>query len=156
MLAKQENFACYLNRESKDVPQIARQGWEESKRNGSDLVIFDTAGRLQIDDDLVDELESLKKEINPHEILLVADAALGQEAVNVAKTFHVLPRADHWRRHLSNTKKYYRRMIGIMDPLDMSVTQLELVVDEQASTLPPPSFLTKTQESKVSSFAQIP
>ena len=88
VLAKQENFACYLNRESKDVPQIARQGWEESKRNGSDLVIFDTAGRLQIDDDLVDELESLKKEINPHEILLVADAALGQEAVNVAKTFH--------------------------------------------------------------------
>ena len=63
VLAKQENFACYLNRESKDVPQIARQGWEESKRNGSDLVIFDTAGRLQIDDDLVDELESLKKEI---------------------------------------------------------------------------------------------
>jgi signal recognition particle subunit SRP54 len=52
------------------------------------LSFFDTAGRLQIDDNLVDELECLKKEIDPHEILLVADAALGQEAVNVAKTFH--------------------------------------------------------------------
>ncbi len=88
ILSKQENFPCYLNRESKDVPAIARAGWEESKKNGSDFVIFDTAGRLQIDNDLIGELESLKKEINPHEILLVADAALGQEAVNVAKTFH--------------------------------------------------------------------
>ena len=87
-LAKQENFSCYLDRESKDVSAIARAGWEKSKSNGSDLVIFDTAGRLQIDDNLVDELDRLKKEIDPHEILLVADAALGQEAVNVAKTFH--------------------------------------------------------------------
>ena len=61
---------------------------ELSKEAGADLVIFDTAGRLQIDDDLVDELRLLKREIDPHEILLVADSALGQEAVNVAKTFH--------------------------------------------------------------------
>ena len=87
-LAKQEQFPCYLDRENKNVPAIARTAWEESKKNGSDAVIFDTAGRLQIDDDLVRELELLKKEVNPHEILLVADAALGQEAVNVAKTFH--------------------------------------------------------------------
>ena len=87
-LANQENFPRYLDRESKDVPSIARAGWEESKSNGSDVIIFDTAGRLQIDDELVGELEALKKEIDPHEILLVADAALGQEAVNVAKTFH--------------------------------------------------------------------
>ena len=87
-LAKQENFSCYLDRENKDVPSIARAGWEESKKNGSDIIIFDTAGRLQIDDDLVSELEDLKREVDPHEILLVADAALGQEAVNVAKTFH--------------------------------------------------------------------
>ena len=87
-LAKQEQFPCHLDRENKNVPAIARAGWEESKKNGSDVVIFDTAGRLQIDDELVRELELLKKEVNPHEILLVADAALGQEAVNVAKTFH--------------------------------------------------------------------
>jgi signal recognition particle subunit SRP54 len=87
-LAKQENFACYLDRECKDVPAIARAGWESSKNNGSDLVIFDTAGRLQIDEELVGELEKLKQKVDPHEILLVADSALGQEAVNVAKTFH--------------------------------------------------------------------
>lgn len=87
-LAKQENFSCYLDRENKDVPSIARAGWEVSKKNGSDVIIFDTAGRLQIDDNLVSELEALKREVDPHEILLVADAALGQEAVNVAKTFH--------------------------------------------------------------------
>jgi signal recognition particle subunit SRP54 len=88
ILAEQEQFPCHLDRESKNVPAIARAGWEKSKENGSDVIIFDTAGRLQIDDDLVRELELLKKEVDPHEILLVADAALGQEAVNVAKTFH--------------------------------------------------------------------
>ena len=88
ILAKQEEFPCYLDRESKDVPAIARAGWEKSKENGSDVIIFDTAGRLQIDDELVHELELLKKKVDPHEVLLVADAALGQEAVNVAKAFH--------------------------------------------------------------------
>ena len=87
-LAKQENFPCHADRSSQDVPRIARDGWEKSKQLGADLVLFDTAGRLQIDDDLVGELERLKSEVEPHEILLVADAALGQEAVNVAKTFH--------------------------------------------------------------------
>lgn len=88
ILAKQEGFPCYLDRENKDVPAIARAGWEKSKENGSDVILYDTAGRLQIDDELVRELELLKKEVDPHEVLLVADAALGQEAVNVAKTFH--------------------------------------------------------------------
>ncbi len=88
ILAKNEDLPCYLDRSEKNVPKIAKNGWEESKKNGSDLIIFDTAGRLQIDDELVFELEEIKKQINPHEVLLVADAALGQEAVNVAKTFH--------------------------------------------------------------------
>ena len=96
-LANQENFSFYSDRNSKNVPQIARAAWEESKQNGSDVVIFDTAGRLQIDDDLVGELEILNKEVNPHEILLVADAALGQEAVNVAKTFHERIRTFRYR-----------------------------------------------------------
>lgn len=87
-LATQENFSFYSDRHTKDVPKIARAAWEKSKQTGSDVVIFDTAGRLQIDEELVGELEILCKEVNPHEILLVADAALGQEAVNVAKTFH--------------------------------------------------------------------
>ena len=49
-----------LDRENRDVPSLARKGWEESKKMVSDLIIFDTAGRLQIDDDLVRELEELK------------------------------------------------------------------------------------------------
>jgi signal recognition particle subunit SRP54 len=87
-LAREVGFPIYLDRNSQDVKKIARDGWEQSKKAGADLVIFDTAGRLQIDDELVDELRLLKKEIDPHEILLVTDSALGQEAVNVAKTFH--------------------------------------------------------------------
>ncbi len=87
-LAREVGFPIHLDRDSQDVGKIARAGWEKSKKAGADLVIFDTAGRLQIDDDLVDELRRLKTEIDPHEILLVADSALGQEAVNVAKTFH--------------------------------------------------------------------
>ncbi|MFP6901268.1 MAG: signal recognition particle receptor subunit alpha, partial [Opitutales bacterium] len=87
-LAREIGFPIYLDRNSKEVPKIARAGWEKSKEVGADLVIFDTAGRLQIDDELVDELRHLKREIEPHEILLVADSALGQEAVNVADRFN--------------------------------------------------------------------
>ena len=87
-LARDAGFPIYCDRNSQDVPGIARAGWEKSKEAGADLVIFDTAGRLQMDDDLVDELKQLKAEIEPHEILLVTDSALGQEAVNVAKIFH--------------------------------------------------------------------
>ncbi len=86
-LARDAGFPMHLDRNSQDVRKIAREGMEKSKAEGADLVIFDTAGRLQIDDDLVDELRRLKAEIDPHEILLVADSALGQEAVNVAQTF---------------------------------------------------------------------
>ena len=87
-LARDAGFPIYCDRNSQDVPGIARAGWEKSKEAGADLVIFDTAGRLQMDDDLVDELKQLKTEVEPHEILLVTDSALGQEAVSVAKTFH--------------------------------------------------------------------
>ncbi len=87
-MAKREDLAFYAERDHKDVPRIGRNAVERAKREGYDLTIFDTAGRLQIDSNLVDEIKRLKAEVQPHEILLVADAALGQEAVNVAKTFH--------------------------------------------------------------------
>jgi signal recognition particle subunit SRP54 len=87
-LAQREKFGFYAERNQRDVPRIARQAWEFSKKENYDALIFDTAGRLQIDNDLVDEIKRVKQEIAPDEILLVADAALGQEAVNVAKTFH--------------------------------------------------------------------
>jgi len=64
ILAKNEDLPCYLDRSEKNVPKIAKDGWEESKKNGTDLIIFDTAGRLQIDDELVNELVEIKKQIN--------------------------------------------------------------------------------------------
>lgn len=87
-LAKQEGFAVYADRNEKNVPKLGKAGWEWAKAQNKDLIIFDTAGRLQIDEDLVKELIRLKEAVQPDQVLLVADAALGQEAVNVAKHFH--------------------------------------------------------------------
>ena len=68
-------------------PQISTNGVREARRRGYDVVVLDTAGRLQIDEDMMTELESIKKAVNPVETLLVADAMTGQEAVNVAAGF---------------------------------------------------------------------
>jgi len=87
-LAVREGFPFYSERGSRDVPKIGRAGMEFAKERGADLVVFDTAGRLQIDEDLIEEIKRLKEQVQPHEVLLVADAALGQEAVNVARHFH--------------------------------------------------------------------
>ena len=88
LLAKNEGCAFYGDREEKDVIQIGRRGLEAAKNADANLIIFDTAGRLQIDENLIDEIKQLKAAVQPDEVLLVADAALGQEAVNVAKHFH--------------------------------------------------------------------
>lgn len=67
--------------------KTANEAKEYARRNNNDVVIMDTAGRLQIDEDLMDELKNIKKAVKPDEILLVVDAMVGQESVNVAKTF---------------------------------------------------------------------
>src|SRR5579872_6433627 len=71
-----------------DPVKIAQHGVAEARRLGIPTVIVDTAGRLQIDEDLMRELERMKAAISPHEILLVADAMTGQEATNVARGFN--------------------------------------------------------------------
>ena len=68
--------------------EIARQGVEHAKAEVIDTVIIDTAGRLQIDEDMMEELASVKETVNPHETLLVVDAMTGQEAANLTRTFH--------------------------------------------------------------------
>jgi signal recognition particle subunit SRP54 len=88
ILARQEELGFYADRESKDVPAIARAGLTAALAAGSDAILFDTAGRLQIDEGLIDEVKRLGAAVHPDETLLVADGALGQEAVNVAKVFH--------------------------------------------------------------------
>lgn len=70
--------------------EIAKAGVEHAKKNGHDLVIIDTAGRLHIDEELMDELVNIKEQVQPSEILLVVDAMTGQDAVNVAKSFNDL------------------------------------------------------------------
>ncbi|MGC6456396.1 MAG: signal recognition particle protein [Coraliomargaritaceae bacterium] len=87
-LAKAEDCTFYADRSSKDVVSIGRKGLDAAKEAGANLMIFDTAGRLQIDGDLIKEIQQLKEAVQPDEVLLVADSALGQEAVNVAKHFH--------------------------------------------------------------------
>ena len=71
-----------------DPVNIAKAGVEHAKRNGHDLVILDTAGRLHIDEKLMNELKNINKELTPKEILLVVDSMTGQDAVNVAKKFN--------------------------------------------------------------------
>jgi len=87
-LSKSQNFPCYAEREAKDVPALAKRGYDWAVAQGADLVIFDTAGRLQIDTDLIEEIKRLRRDLAPQEVLLVGDSALGQEAVNVAKHFN--------------------------------------------------------------------
>ncbi len=88
ILAKQEEIGFYCDRESKDVPAIGRSGLAAAAAAGADAVILDTAGRLQIDASLIEEVRRLGEVAAPDETFLVADGALGQEAVNVAKVFH--------------------------------------------------------------------
>ena len=78
----------YTDRSSKDVVAVAQAAVAQAKAKGCPVVLLDTAGRLQIDEPLVQELVRVKEAVHPQEILLVADAALGQEAVSVAKHFN--------------------------------------------------------------------
>lgn len=71
-----------------DPVEIARQGVARAREIGVDTVIIDTAGRLQIDQDMMGELARIKKTVQPHETLLVVDAMTGQEAANLTRTFH--------------------------------------------------------------------
>ncbi len=86
-LGKQIDIPVFTG-DAKNPVAIARDGVAHAKRLGLSTVIIDTAGRLQIDAALMDELERVKAAVNPKEILLVADAMTGQEATNVAKGFH--------------------------------------------------------------------
>ena len=77
----------YADRTTTDVVKIARAGLDQSRRERDRVVIFDTAGRLQIDDDLMNELRRLKEALKPDEILLVVDGMTGQDAVKIAQGF---------------------------------------------------------------------
>jgi len=86
-LGKQINIPVYAKRGETDVLKIARGAFDYAKEHNCNTLIFDTAGRLQIDEPLVQELVRLRDLVKPQEILLVLDAATGQEAVNVTTHF---------------------------------------------------------------------
>ena len=92
-LAKKNGFDIYREI-NPDPVKISANGIETLRKNGSDVVIIDTAGRLQIDKDMMNELKNIKSKVLPHQILLVLDAMTGQEAVNIASDFNQILEFD--------------------------------------------------------------
>ena len=88
VVGKAVNTPVFTMRESNEPLVIAKAALEEAQRKGCNVLIVDTAGRLQIDEALMEELVQLKKGIRPHEILLAVDALTGQDAVNIAEGFN--------------------------------------------------------------------
>ena len=84
----QLNIPVFANENSKDVVHIAKQAISQAYSKLNDVIILDTAGRLHIDEELMQELRNLKSNVKPHEILLVVDSMTGQDAVNVAQSFN--------------------------------------------------------------------
>ncbi len=87
-LGRQLNVPVYADRSTTDVVRIARAGLEEGRRARDKVVIIDTAGRLQIDEAMMEELRRVKEAVRPDEILLVADGMTGQDAVRIAEGFN--------------------------------------------------------------------
>ena len=88
VVGAQLNIPVFTNEQSKDVVHIAKQAMSTAMSKLNDVVILDTAGRLHIDEELIQELKNVKTNVKPHEILLVVDSMTGQDAVNVAKSFN--------------------------------------------------------------------
>lgn len=88
VVGKQLDIPVYVNESTKDVVLIAKQAMSVAISKLNDVIIIDTAGRLQIDEELMQELKNLKSGVKPHEILLVVDSMTGQDAVNIADTFN--------------------------------------------------------------------
>lgn len=88
VLASQVGVPVYTDRVSKNPVEIAQTAIAQAKQNGNNVVIVDTAGRLAIDEEMMNEIALVKQSTNPHEILFVVDAMTGQDAVNTAKAFN--------------------------------------------------------------------
>lgn len=129
-IGKELNIEVYSEGKVNPV-DIARNGVKYAKDNGFDYVLIDTAGRLHIDNELMDELDNIVREVNPHEILLIIDAMVGQDAINVITGFNdklsltgvILTKLDGDTRggvalsvrHLTNIPIKY---IGISEKMD--------------------------------------
>ncbi|MGC9374146.1 MAG: signal recognition particle protein [Bacteroidales bacterium] len=88
VLGEQINVPVYTEEDNKDPVKIAKNAIKKAKKEGNNLVIIDTAGRLAIDEQMMNEIAAIKKAVDPHETLFVVDAMTGQDAVNTAKEFN--------------------------------------------------------------------
>ena len=88
VVGEQVGVPVYSEPENKNVIEIANHAIAEAKAKGNDVVIVDTAGRLAVDEEMMNEIEALKKALNPDETLFVVDSMTGQDAVNTAKEFN--------------------------------------------------------------------
>ena len=88
VLGEQVDVPVYIEDGNKDPVKIAKAGIKHAKQQGRNVVIIDTAGRLAIDEQMMKEIESVKKAVTPHEILFVVDSMTGQDAVNTAREFN--------------------------------------------------------------------
>lgn len=88
VLGGQIGVSVYAEEENKNPVKIAQNAIQYARQHGKDLIIIDTAGRLAIDEQMMEEIESIKKAVNPQEILFVVDSMTGQDAVNTAKEFN--------------------------------------------------------------------
>ena len=87
VVGSQLNIPVYSEENSKDVVSISRRAISQAISKLNDVIILDTAGRLHVDEELMQELQNIKRTVKPHEILLVVDSMTGQDAVNVAESF---------------------------------------------------------------------
>ena len=88
VLGEQINVPVYFEEGNMDPVKIAKAAIKEAKAKGNDVVIVDTAGRLAVDEQMMNEIAAIKKAIEPEEILFVVDSMTGQDAVNTAKEFN--------------------------------------------------------------------
>src|SRR5438270_188680 len=88
VIAKATGQSIFEKPESNDAVELAREAYREAQQKGYDTLLIDTAGRLHIDEELMEELVQIKDETKPVEILFVADAMTGQDAVRSAEEFH--------------------------------------------------------------------
>ena len=96
VLGEQIGVAVYKEEENKNPVQIALNAIEHAKVHNLNVVIVDTAGRLSVDQEMMDEIASIKANINPDESLFVVDSMTGQDAVNTAKAFNEVIDYDGW------------------------------------------------------------
>ena len=115
---------------------IAKEAVKHAKEHGNEVVILDTAGRLHIDEELMNELKNIREETSPHEIMLVVDAMTGQDAVNVAKAYEFVGTGEKLDDfELFHPERMASRILGMGDMLTLIERAQSTIDEEEAKRL---------------------